>query len=256
MTTLLESQAYWDRQPCNIRHSPKEVGTKEYFDEVEARKYFVEPHIVDFAEFPKWHGKSVMEIGCGIGTDAVNFARAGAHYTGIDFSPVSLELARKRFEVYGLTGKFYLADAEDFSWILPLMRFDLVYSFGVIHHCQHPERVVEGLKAYMGPDSELRLMLYARPSWKAIMMEAGLEQSEAQDGCPIVHTYTRERATELLKDFNILEMRQEHIFRYAVSHYVEHRYVLQSWVAVMPPNMFRALETNLGWHLLIRCSKR
>ena len=69
---------YWDRRPCNIRHSPKRVGTREYFDEVETRKYFVEPHIPRFAQFERWRGKKVLEIGCGIGTDTTNFARHGA----------------------------------------------------------------------------------------------------------------------------------------------------------------------------------
>lgn len=68
---------FWNRRPCNIRHSSKPVGTREYFDEVEARKYFVEPHIPAFAQFERWKGKKVLEIGCGIGTDAVNFGGCG-----------------------------------------------------------------------------------------------------------------------------------------------------------------------------------
>ena len=95
---------YWNRRPCNLRHSPREIGSREYFDEVEERKYFVEPHIPAFADFPRWRGKRVLEIGCGIGTDAVSFARAGADYTGIELSEASLALARRRFALFGLRG--------------------------------------------------------------------------------------------------------------------------------------------------------
>ena len=87
-------QEYWNARPCNIRHSTKVVGSKEYFDEVEARKYMVEPHIPAFAEFERWRGKRVLEIGCGLGTDTMNFARHGARVTAVDLSEKSLELAR------------------------------------------------------------------------------------------------------------------------------------------------------------------
>src|SRR5918996_5671341 len=100
--TIADVRNYWDARPCNIRHSPKPVGSREYFDEVEARKYFVEPHIPGFAEFPRWAGKRVLEIGCGLGTDTMNFARAGAQVTAVDLSSKSLELARQRAELFGL----------------------------------------------------------------------------------------------------------------------------------------------------------
>src|SRR3954454_1569512 len=104
--TIADVRNYWDSRPCNIRHSQKPIGTRGYFDEVEARKYFVEPHIPGFAQFERWHGKRVLEIGCGLGTDAVNFVRAGADYTGVELSEVSLALARRRFEIFGLPGRF------------------------------------------------------------------------------------------------------------------------------------------------------
>ena len=70
---------YWNKRPCNIRHSTSPIGTREYFDQVEARKYMVEPHSPMFSEFEKWNGKKVLEIGCGIGTAGVSFVRAGAN---------------------------------------------------------------------------------------------------------------------------------------------------------------------------------
>ena len=63
--------SYWDSQPCNILHFIHPIGTKEYFDAVEARRYYVEPHIPKFADFQKWEGKKVLEIGCAIGTDTI-----------------------------------------------------------------------------------------------------------------------------------------------------------------------------------------
>ena len=84
--TVKDVKNYWNNRPCNIKHSKKEIGTKEYFNDVEYRKYFVEPHIPEFAEFDKWKGKKVLEIGCGIGTDSINFAKAGAILTCVELS--------------------------------------------------------------------------------------------------------------------------------------------------------------------------
>ena len=103
---------YWDNRPCNVRHSSLPVGTREYFDEVEARKYFVEPHIPAFAEFDRWKDKRVLEIGCGIGTDTINFARAGAEVVACDLSPESIKIARQRAEVFGFADRITFVNTE------------------------------------------------------------------------------------------------------------------------------------------------
>src|SRR5258707_12064858 len=139
--TVEQVRNYWDQRPCNIRHSTKPVGTREYFDEVEERKYFVEPHIPRFAQFEQWRGKKVLEIGCGIGTDSINFARAGADLTVVDISQASLDLCRQRFDVFGLKARFYVANAEELSTVVPVEDYDLIYSFGVIHHTPNPGAV-------------------------------------------------------------------------------------------------------------------
>src|SRR5467141_4430923 len=166
--TVDQVRRYWDQRPCNIRHSPKPVGTRQYFDEVERRKYIVEPHIPRFAEFPRWRDKRVLEIGCGIGTDTMNFARNAASVTAVDLSEKSLEMARKRAEVYGLADRirFYHGSAEQMEQGVPPQTFDLIYSFGVIHHTPHPERVLEQLGSYSRPGTTVKFMVYNRHSGK------------------------------------------------------------------------------------------
>ncbi|MFX0139728.1 MAG: class I SAM-dependent methyltransferase, partial [Candidatus Hodarchaeota archaeon] len=220
---------YWDRRPCNIRHSDKSINTKEYFDEVERKKYFVEPHIPKFADFSKYKDKKVLEIGCGIGTDSINFARAGAKLTLVELSSRSLEICRKRFKIYNLTAEFHNGNCEELSSFLPIDQYDLVYSFGVIHHTPNPERAIHAIKKYLDIGSELKLMLYSKFSYKLFwimkntnnwdfgkMGELIATYSEAQTGCPVTYTYTFEEIKNLLSGFKIEEMYKTHIFPYQI----------------------------------------
>jgi 2-polyprenyl-3-methyl-5-hydroxy-6-metoxy-1,4-benzoquinol methylase len=266
--SLTEVQGYWDARPCNIRHSPKPVGSRKYFDEVEARKYLVEPHIPAFADFERWRGKRVLEVGCGIGTDSINFARAGAQLTAVDLSPKSLRVAETRAEVMGVDDRirFAQANAEELATTLAGESFDLVYSFGVVHHTPRPNRALAQMRKLVAPGGTLKLMVYHRRSWKVFWILATQERgrfwraeelvakhTEAQTGCPVAFTYTRREARELVEasGFRVVDLGVDHVFPYRIRDYVEYRYVREPYFRWMPDPLFRQFERAFGWHLLI-----
>ena len=269
MAVIDQVKSFWDRRPCNIRHSDKPVGTKEYFDEVEARKYFVEPHILGFAQHERWKGKKVLEIGCGIGTDSLRFARAGADITCTDLSESSLDLTKQRFNVYGLRASFYQGNAEELSSFIPVEPYDLIYSFGVIHHTPNPRRVIEQLSHYVHPGTEIRIMLYSKWSWKALWIVATYGKcqvwkardlvqtySEAESGSPVTYTYSPKDVVQLLDGYEVTEVRKDHIFPYVIGKYVKYQYQWVWYFRWIPMPFFRWFERKLGWHTLVVAKPR
>ena len=259
---------YWNSRPCNIAHSPQPVGSREYFDEVELRKYLVEPHIPGFAEFERWKGKRVLEIGCGIGTDTINFARGGAEVTAVDLTEKSLEVARQRADVFGVRERvrFIRVNAERLSQAVPVEPYDLVYSFGVIHHTPHPEQVLEEIRRYVTPNSTVKIMVYNLWSWKVlwIMFVYGkgrfwrlnrlvADYSEAELGCPVTYCYSRASGRRLLEQhgFRVTDVMVDHIFPYSIPEYVQYEYKKVWYFRWMPRALFRALERAFGWHLCL-----
>ena len=121
--------------------------------------------------------------------------------------------------MYGLGNiEFYQANAEDLSSVVPVSRFDLVYSFGVIHHTPHPENAVEQVRRYMDDDSTLKAMVYNRRSWKVfwILLKYGkgafwkldelvARYSESEPGCPVTYSYNRNSVKRLLRGFEITD---------------------------------------------------
>jgi len=245
---------FWNERPCNIKHSPKEIGTKEYFEEVTARKYLVEPHIIHFANFPKYKNKRVLEVGCGIGTAAQSFIENGAIYTGIDLSDKSVEIANKRMEVFNIKGNIFQGNIEKINEINGT-EYDLVYSFGVLHHTPDIKKSIENIHKMLKPGGEFKMMLYAKQSWKYFEIIEGLDQYEAQSGVPIANVYTKQEVYELLKDFTNITIEQTHIFPYKIDLYKNYIYEKKDYFEAMPKELFDCLEKNLGWHLLISCNK-
>lgn len=239
-------QSYWNARPCNIRHSLAPVGSERWSQEVTERKYFVESHIPKFAQFERWKGKNVLEIGCGIGTDTLGFVKAGANVWAVDVSISSIEVAKKR----GISAKFLCVNAED--W-LPGADCDLIYSFGVLHHTPSPHRILCRAYGLLKDSGELRVMVYSRWCFKRIF--GG--QPEAQANCPLARSYTVKQAKGLVEfcGFKVESIEKAHIFPWRIKDYVQHRYVKRWAYRWMPKSLFCWLERHFGEHLLIVARK-
>jgi len=259
--------AYWNKRPCNIRHSDKPVGSKAYFEETEARKYFVEPHIPAFADFKAWYGKTVLEIGCGIGIDTVSFVRAGAAVVAADLSDESLRIAESRLRAGLLSAILVHGNAEELLW--PPRTFDLIYAFGSIHHSPSPDNILTNARRCVKPEGILRLMVYNKFSWKVLWIflkygygrfwkldELIQKYSEAQTGCPVTRTYSKKSVTELLKrnGWEVQSITIDHIFPYSIPEYKQYRFKKVWYFRWMPKKVFRWLETHFGWHLLVEAA--
>ena len=174
--------------------------------------------IVPYKEF---YGKNIDRMSELIAEGRVPLSKAGI-----------MEVCKKRFELYGLKARFYLGSAEELSSFVPPEPYDLIYSFGVIHHTPHPEKAIAEIKKYCGPHTEVRLMLYSKWSWKVLWIilrygkgmfwktgELIPKFSEAQIGSPVSYAYSFQDIRKLLNGFEILEMRKEHIFSYEIEKY-------------------------------------
>jgi ubiquinone/menaquinone biosynthesis C-methylase UbiE len=168
MTATLKDRVseYWQVAPCGTSTVDAEPNTPEFFAGVEQRRYELEPFIPGFAEFGRWQGKKVLEVGVGLGTDFVQFARGGALLSGIDLTEASIDAVRRRLALEGLEAELRVADAEE----LPFRsgEFDLVYSWGVLHHTPATERALAEVRRVLRPGGEARIMLYSRRSWVAL----------------------------------------------------------------------------------------
>ncbi len=118
-------RAFWQANPCGTKFTDAPPGTLLFYERTEEHRYTKEWHIPEAADFAGARGLRVLEIGCGLGTDGAQFAKAGAIYTGVDLTDAAVELARRRFELFDLPGTFRTADAENLDFADD--SFDLVY---------------------------------------------------------------------------------------------------------------------------------
>lgn len=158
-------RAYWEQEPCGTDRAV--VGdlparTREWFEEVERFRYEVEPFIHSVAQFTRHRGKSLLEVGVGAGTDHLQWARAGCDCHGVDLTDAAIETTRERLALYGLGSDLRRMDAESLPFESD--RFDVVYSWGVIHHSAHPERIIAEIHRVLKPGGQFIGMMYGRHS--------------------------------------------------------------------------------------------
>lgn len=240
---------YWEADPCGSEHATAPEGSTEFFAEVERTRYELEPYIARYADFKGARRLRVLEIGVGLGTDFISFARAGAQVTGVDLTEHSVELVRRRLELEGLEGEVLRADAES----LPFEdgSFDRLYSWGVLHHTPDTARSVAEALRVLRSGGDLIVMLYGRYSWVAF-------------GMWIRHALLRGRPWRSLGDVLAAHMESEGTKAYTKGE-LRHLFtglddlridsVSTSYDRDISRGLHRLTGDRLGWFLVVRGRK-
>jgi len=167
-----EVRAFWEQEPCGTGQTivgETATGTREYYETIEEHRYRVEPFIHSVVQFTRYHGMTLLEVGVGAGTDHLQWARAGAICHGVDLTEAAIETTRRRFELYGFRSELSHVDAEN-RLPYPDDTFDVVYSWGVIHHSEHPERIIAEIRRVLKPGGRFIGMMYGRRSVAALKL--------------------------------------------------------------------------------------
>ncbi|HPC37675.1 MAG TPA: class I SAM-dependent methyltransferase [Candidatus Paceibacterota bacterium] len=169
MTSKEQVINFWDKKPCGTNGNIPEFPNLDYFNKIRANRYKKEPFIFSYAQFDKWANKKVLEIGCGVGIDGLEFARNKADYYGLDITPQSIKLAKQYFKLNNFDdGKLIIGDAENLPF--PDNFLDYIYSWGVLHHTPDTEKAIAEIFRVLKPEGEFTIMLYNRHSLVALQL--------------------------------------------------------------------------------------
>src|SRR6185295_17178530 len=205
---------FWQENPCGTKFADAPPGSKRFFELVETHRYEKEWHIPAAAGFAQTKNLRVLEIGCGLGTDGAQFAKAGADYTGVDLTDAAIELAQKRFELFQLPGTFRVADAERLDF--PDNSFDVVYSHGVLHHTPDTAGAIKEVHRVLKPGGRAVVMLYHRDSYNyrvniSVLRRAGVHLLRWNGGVKLVHLLTGESEEALREHSRRLKKEREYL---------------------------------------------
>lgn len=149
---------FWNENSCGEVLYLKGEDEIEAFNYQSFIRYKLEPYILTFADFASTNGKKVLEIGVGLGADHQKFAEAGAILTGIDLTDKAISHTKRRFSIFGLNSELSIEDAENLPFVDE--SFDVVYSWGVIHHSPDTPKVVNQIFRVLKQNGEARIMIY------------------------------------------------------------------------------------------------
>lgn len=250
-----EARLQWSQEPAGaIGAGTEPLGTAASFEKVERYRYRDQPWMHETFRFERFAGASVLEIGVGLGTDHMQFARAGARLTGIDLTGRCIELTQRRCELEEVHSDLRLMDAESLEF--DDAAFDVVYSFGVLHHVASTERSFAEVRRVLRPGGVFIGALYSRESifWARLLarrwltlgfarepLEEMLARIEygAQDAVPRVRLFGREELRRLLSEagFEHIAINRRHL---GLGRLTPH----------LPATLERALGRRGGWYLV------
>jgi SAM-dependent methyltransferase len=246
-------QRYWNERIHDLEMTDHQVGTRAFFDDLDDYRFdklHYLPRLVDFAGY---RGKALLEVGCGIGTDLVRFARGGALVTGVDLSATAIDLARKNFTLHDLTPQDLLVGNGE-ALPFPDASFDIVYGHGVVQYTANAPALVRESHRVLRPGGAAIFMVYNRVSWLNAMSKLMKVQLEHEDA-PVLMKYSIVEFRQLLTPFREVDIVPE---RFPVKSRL-HR----GWKGVLFNTVFvgsfnalpRAWVRPLGWHLMGFCKK-
>lgn len=189
---------YWNNHIHDWKVARSEVGTREFFEEIEDYRFEKLAYLAQLVDFSGYPGQRVLDVGCGVGNDLSRFARGGAEVVGIDLAERSIELARQNFELRGLRGEFYVMDGEQLEF--PDCSFDVVYCHTVLHFTPRPERMVSEIHRVLKSGRQAILMTVNRRSWLNLLhrlMKVEIDHLDA----PVFRQYTLGEFRMLLAPF-------------------------------------------------------
>ena len=165
MKLIEEVQEYWEMEACGTE--TKVIGdaekfSREWFSRIENFRYKWEPFIHSVAQFTRHRGKKILEVGVGAGTDHLQWARAGAECYGVDLTNTAIETTRKHLAIHGLQSNLQQVNSEQLPF--PDNNFNVVYSWGVIHHSENPEKIIQEIRRVLKPGGLFIGMMYGRKS--------------------------------------------------------------------------------------------